>query len=253
MRDFTLLLYQDLLNALKFNEYLIYPNLANPEVLKKSIILRHDIDAMPLKALAMAKVENNSGLRSAYFFKIRPEIFIPEIVQQISSLNHEVGYHYEDLARNHGNYARAISDFERNLDTLRKTVPVSTICADGDPLSKYSNLWLWEKYDYKRYGIECEIYLDIDYNEYAYFTDTGRCWDGERYNVWDHVKSNKFWPHYHTTIDIIQAIEKGDFPDKVVVNSHPQRWSNNIYDWSKELVMQNVKNQVKFLLMKIGG
>jgi hypothetical protein len=253
MRDFTLLLYQDLLNTLQLKDYLIYPMIVNPDVLKKTIILRHDIDAMPLKALAMAKVEYNSGLRSSYFFKIRPEIFIPEIVQQISSLNHVVGYHYEDLARNHGNYTKAISDFERNLDALRKTVQVTTICADGDPLSKYSNLWLWEKYDYKRYGIDCEIYLDINYNEYAYFTDTGRCWDGERYNVWDHVKSNKFWPNYHTTHDIIQAIDNGMFPNKVVINSHPQRWNDSMYDWSKELVMQNVKNQVKFLLMKIGG
>ena len=245
MRDFTLRLYNDLLILLKSKDYQIQPNL-NPNTNQyKTIILRHDVDAMPSNALAMAKIENNAGIRSSFFFKTRPDILIPSIVQQIASLNHEIGYHYEDLVRNHGNYKKAISDFERSLDSIRKFFPVTTICADGEPLSKYNNLWLWEKYDYKRYGIECEMYLDINYNEYAYFTDTGRSWNGENYNIWDHVKSNKHWPRYHSTSDIIQAIEKDTFPKKAAVNIHPQRWNDNMYEWTKELLLQNVKNLVK--------
>lgn len=254
MKDFTATYYALLIDTLKTHAYLFYTISDYTKVENKSshmVLLRHDIDAMPFKALEIAKVEKKAGVRSSFFLKIDPQIFIPGIVAQIAEFDHEIGYHYEDLARNHGNYAKAISDFESNLDALRKTVPVTTICADGDPLSKFSNLWLWEKYDYKRFGIDCEIYLDIDYNEYAYLTDTGRCWDGARYNVWDHVKSDKFWPRYHKTQDIIQAIENGTFPVKSVINTHPQRWNGNIYEWTKELVMQNAKNQVKFLLMKI--
>jgi hypothetical protein len=132
---------------------------------------------------------------------------------------------------------------------LHKIFPVTLICADGDPLSKYNNLWLWEKFDYKRFGISHEMYLDIDYNDYAYFTDTGRCWNGDKFNVWDHIKTNKKWPHYHSTSDIIHALENDTFPVKSAINIHPQRWNDNVFEWTKELVMQNVKNQVKRLLL----
>jgi hypothetical protein len=217
----------------------------------KSIILRHDIDAMPLNALSLATVEYKAGVRSSFFFKTQPGILNQQVIRQISSLDHEIGYHYEDRARNHGNYANAISDFERNLDALRKIFPVTLICADGDPLSKYNNLWLWEKYDYKRFGISHEMYLDIDYNDYAYFTDTGRCWNGDRFNVWDHVKTNKQWPHYHSTSDIIHALENDTFPVKSAINIHPQRWNDNVYGWTKELVWQNAKNVIKWGLLRI--
>ncbi|MCX6266810.1 MAG: hypothetical protein NTW16_05560 [Bacteroidetes bacterium] len=251
MKDFTLSLYQQLIDILKSKEYHILPNSISPDLSHKSIILRHDIDAQPSKALSMAILENRTGIRSSFFFKTRPEAFIPSIVQQIASLGHEIGYHYEDLVRNHGNHANAISDFERNLDALRKVFPVTTICADGNPLSRYNNLWLWEKYDYKRFGITCEMYLDIDYNEYAYFTDTGRCWNGDKYNVWDHVKTSKQWPRYRTTADIIKSIENDTFPTKAAINIHPQRWNDNPWAWTKELLLQNMKNVVKQGLLAI--
>lgn len=253
MKDFTARSFALLLDTLESYGYLFYTISDYIKVTKNTshiAFLRHDIDANPSKALDIAKIEKKAGIRSSYFFKASPGIFIPGVVKQIAAFDHEIGYHYEDLARNHGNYHVAISDFERNLDAMRKVVPITTICADGNPLSKYNNLWLWEKYDYKRFGIDCEVYLDIDYNETAYFTDTGRCWDGEKYNVWDHVKSNKFWPRYHTTYDIIKAIETGTFPQKTVMNVHPQRWHDTLLEWSKELVMQNIKNQMKYLLMK---
>lgn len=253
MKDFTLIQYQNLLTTLKLKGYQIQANTVVKESPQKTIILRHDIDALPLKAISMAIVENKMGVASSFFFKIHPDIFIPQIIQEVASLDHKIGYHYEDLARNHGNYAKAISDFERHLDLMREIVPVNTICADGNPLSKYNNLWLWDKYDYRQFGIECEMYLDIDYNETAYFTDTGRCWDGDKFNVWDHVKTDKPWPRFHTTAAIIHAIGNDTFPVIAAFNIHPQRWQDTIYGWSKELVMQNVKNQVKYLLLKRGG
>ncbi len=251
MLDYSIQAYKLLFSTLVSKEYSVIANDNSDETQKQNlIILRHDIDAKPLKALAIAKVENSLDIISTYFFKINPTILNPQIVKQIISLNHCIGYHYEDLVRNHGNFSKAISDFEKNLDNIRKLYPVTTICADGDPLSKYNNLWLWDKYDYKRFGIESEISLDIDYNEYAYYTDTGRSWDGDKYNVWDHVKTNKIFPQFHSTFDIIDAVEKGVFPEKAVINIHPQRWTDNILDWTKELIFQKIKNNGKYLIVK---
>ena len=50
---------------------------------------------------------------------------------------------------------------------------------------------------------------------------------------------------FRSTFDIIEAVEAGRFPDKVMINAHPQRWTDNPVAWGKELVWQNVKNVIK--------
>jgi hypothetical protein len=250
MRDFTLSIYEALLKAAIRQGYMIIPNLLEGIQSEKKIILRHDVDAYASRSVLMAGVESSLNVKASYFFKIHPSIFKPELALRIFSQGHSIGYHYEDLSRNHGNFEKAISDFERNLDAMRKVVPVNTICADGNPMSKYNNLWLWEKFDYKRFGISCEMYLDINYEVYAYYTDTGRNWHGNNYNVWDHVQSHKKWPVYKSTSEIIEAIQNGTFPSWIEFNIHPQRWNDHPLDWTQEYVMQNIKNKAKYILIK---
>ena len=50
---------------------------------------------------------------------------------------------------------------------------------------------------------------------------------------------------FRSTWDIILAAERGLLPDKIMLNVHPQRWTDNPVEWTKELVWQNVKNVVK--------
>jgi hypothetical protein len=53
-----------------------------------------------------------------------------------------------------------------------------------------------------------------------------------------------------TTWDIIKAAEKGLLPDKVMINTHPQRWTDNSVEWMRELFWQNFKNVIKRYLLK---
>ena len=55
----------------------------------------------------------------------------------------------------------------------------------GSPMSPYDNRLLWTKYDYRDYGIIGEPYFDVDFSEVAYYTDTGRRWDGDSVSVRD--------------------------------------------------------------------
>jgi len=50
---------------------------------------------------------------------------------------------------------------------------------------------------------------------------------------------------FRKTWDIIEAADKGLLPDKIMLNTHPQRWTDKPWPWVKELVWQNVKNVVK--------
>jgi len=55
---------------------------------------------------------------------------------------------------------------------------------------------------------------------------------------------------FHSTFDIIEAAEKGLLPDKIMLNTHPQRWDDNPLEWAKELIWQNVKNVVKYFYVR---
>jgi len=36
---------------------------------------------------------------------------------------------------------------------------------------------------------------------------------------------------FRTTWDIIEAVEKGMLPDKIMLNTHPQRWDDRAWPW----------------------
>jgi hypothetical protein len=55
---------------------------------------------------------------------------------------------------------------------------------------------------------------------------------------------------YHSTFDIINASNKDNLPEKIMLTLHPQRWTDRLGPWVKELVWQNVKNQVKLLMVR---
>ena len=45
--------------------------------------------------------------------------------------------------------------------------------------------------------------------------------------------------------DIIEAADEGLLPDTIMLNAHPQRWTDRPLPWMRELVWQNVKNVIK--------
>jgi hypothetical protein len=74
-------------------------------------------------------------------------------------------------------------------------------------------------------------------------------------SIRDKVPQQKKWREqglvFRSTFDIIQAAEKGQLPDKIMITTHPERWTDRPLPWVKELVWQNVKNVVKFFLIKV--
>jgi hypothetical protein len=273
--DFTIKKYIELLESLNTGKYTfqtITEFLEQSE--NKTIILRHDVERNYNNALQMAQIQYKLGILGTYYFRFSKKHFQKDVVEEIAHLGHEIGYHYDDLAKCKGDYEKAIKRFEENLKILRKIAPVKTICMDGSPLSKYDNKDLWKKYNYHDFGILSEPYFDINFNEVGYLTDTGRRWDGEKVSVRDKVpdtgsripggersrylvsgtcpeRSRRAWNlSFHTTTDIINAAYNGQLPNKIMLTFHPQRWTDKPLPWVKELVWQNFKNQVKRLLVK---
>lgn len=256
MKDFTLKTFTTLLSEFKkagyefqtFEEFLLNPGL-------KSIILRHDVDRLAANSLAIAKIEMEFEIKGSFYFRIGKESNQPDIIRQIRNMGHEIGYHYEDLTLSKGNFEEAYQLFLGHLNYFRQFYPVRTICMHGSPLSKWDSRNIWKEYDYKTIGLIGEPYFDINFSQVLYLTDTGRRWDGSNVSIRDKELKNgsdflSGQYSFHSTGEIIRALQVKRLPDQLMMTFHPQRWSDNIFDWTQEYILQNLKNQLKRALIK---
>ena len=222
------------------------------------IILRHDVDLKAGNSLATAQMEQALGIKASYYFRVVAESNQPDIIRSIAELGHEVGYHYEDMAIANGDVPKAYAHFEKQLQYFRSFYPVRTICMHGAPTSKWDGKDLWKQYDYRALGVIGEPYFDVDFSQVFYLTDTGRCWDGYKVSVRDKIpvyqdQWNMQGLVYHATDDIIRAAEQGSLPARIMITTHPQRWTDKRLAWLKELLVQNLKNIIKRLIIKLKG
>lgn len=240
--DFTTDKYRELLKTLKSHG---------------NFQLRHDVDLRPERSLRVAEIEAEEGLTATYYFRIVPESYDEAIIKQIVSLGHTAGYHYECLTTCNGDMAAAYKDFCRNLELLRKVVPINTACAHGSPRSPWNSQDIWKQYDIHALGIDYEPMIDTDFSKTLYLTDTGRRWDGYKVSVRDKV------PHYqeqwavkglvfHSTDDIIRALLNPEHPihkHDLLINTHPQRWMPFGAQWLVEAGLQQAKNIAKRVIV----
>ena len=239
--DFTLTKYSELLNALKAYGF-------------QELTLRHDVDLKPMNSLRTAQMEAEKGLHGIYYFRAVPESWDEDIIKLIAMLGHEIGYHYESLTTCDGDVDKAFEDFCKNLEALRTIVPVRSICMHGSPRSPFDSKDIWKKYDYHKLNIDYEPYIDTDFSQVFYLTDTGRRWDGYKVSVRDKIPQYQDeWTSkgltFHTTDDIIEGLHKGLVPQKLMITIHPQRWNPYGLEWCKELFVQNIKNSIKRILI----
>ncbi|MCB0397206.1 MAG: hypothetical protein KDD36_11155 [Flavobacteriales bacterium] len=248
-RDFTLRSYERLLSSLLENGYrfLTFEEYLEKGLEGKQVILRHDVDDLPENSHRTAIIEHQLGIKGVYYFRIVRQSNHPNVIRDIAALGHEIGYHYEDLALARGDMQKAIKKFEDNLNYFREYYLVKTICMHGSPRSRWDNRKVWEKYNYRDFGISGEPYLDLDFNKFAYLTDTGRTWNGALVSVRDKVSS----PHqlnFARTDQIIENVKT--LPDHLMITVHPQRWNDGLLLWTKELIFQNLKNLIKRIIIR---
>lgn len=254
MKDFTLHMYRTLLETLQQQGYelISYSDYCHRKAAGRFAILRHDVDARPENSLLTAQIEHSIGARATYYFRVGQESNRPEIIRAIAHLGHEIGYHYEDLALCNGDVVKAYEHFCTWLDYFRRYYAVETICMHGAPTNQYDGRTLWQHYDYKALGLVGEPYLDTDFNDLLYLTDTGRCWDGYKVSVRDKIPDHQDrWNaqglSFHTTPQILAALREDRLPEHIMFTVHPQRWTNSSLQWWTERISQSIKNIIKLL------
>lgn len=216
-------------NIMRFDEFLI-----TDKKLDSLCLIRHDVDRKPKNALIMAKLEKRMGITSTYYFRSKNHTFIPEIIKQIHNYGHEIGYHYESLSDKKGRMDEALEDFKIQLDKFRKIVPINTISMHGKPLSQFDNRNMWKNQKnhnklISEFGILGEIYLDIDYSDIVYISDTGRNWSQNKNNVRDKVLTDQRLNFYNGS-DLLNYLWT-DKIKKLIFLVHPDRWNNSVLEY----------------------
>lgn len=98
--DFTENAYRimltDALDYYTFTNYIDFEGLTTPFIIK-----RHDVDFSVHRALALAKIENELGIKATYFFNPHCEFYnlfereISDKIIEIKSLGHKIGLHFD--------------------------------------------------------------------------------------------------------------------------------------------------------------
>jgi hypothetical protein len=261
LRDFDLQMYRRLCEALVAAGYQAWSIARYLEAGREDsicelprylVLLRHDIDRRPGTAVRMATLEHELGLEATYYARVVPGVFRPSVLSRLAALGHEVGFHYETLSKCGGDFERAIDLFRKDLSRLRQVSDVRTISMHGRPLSPHNNRDLWQKADYRTLGLVGEAYLSIDYQDVAYFTDTGRAWNDERHNLRDRVPGSLETTRVGSTIDLIALVRSQTVP-RLCISAHPNRWASNGLEWFGSLAWDRATNAGKRLVLLVRG
>lgn len=251
MRDFTLSAYREYLKAIKlsYSNIITFADfLSASRPAESFIIIRHDVDRKPGNALKMARLESDIGITSTYYFRTKPHVFKPDIISHIADEGHEIGLHYESLSDARGNHEKALIFFENSLKELRKIAPIKTIAMHGSPLSFYDNRDLWKdplnhSYLNNILEIKGEIYLDVNYSDIAYITDTGRNWSAVLSNRRDIVNS-AITPNFKNSKALLECFKQAYYP-KTVFQVHPERWTDSYIEYWTQWGIDHLANLVK--------
>lgn len=115
---FTYQAYVTMLDMLRDHGY-TFSDYHKWEEFDKPVILRHDVDSSPEKALQLAKLENKRGVHSTFFVLLTTDFYnvfserTHECFKEISKLGHEIGLHFDETR-----YPESFGDPSKNREHI---------------------------------------------------------------------------------------------------------------------------------------
>ena len=121
----------------------------------------------------------------------------------------------------------------------------------GRPLSAHDNRKIWEAEEQylklvNHFHLLGEVYLDIDYADIAYISDTGRNWSPTEKNRRDVVDS-QISLNFCNGQDLFHYLDHQPHP-KLVFMIHPERWSENCIEYGIQYIKDKIINSIKALV-----
>ncbi len=222
------------------------------------LILKHDVETNPAKALKLAQIENKYSHKGSYYvqaylLKNKKNV---DILKKIQDLGHEVSYHHDVMDSNKGDLTKARLEFQKYVDLFEKYgFLIETVCQHGNPVIEregYSSNrdFFRDRFIAQTYKNISEIMVNFKSRlniDYKYISDAGYGWkvifDPENNDV---VKSDEKNISLGDLNGVRNVIKNGG---SVIVSTHPHRWYSNVVNAQiKDSFFKIIKNTAKLLL-----
>ena len=199
---------------------------------KKWIVIKHDVETNVKKALDIAIIESQHNICSTYYVQAYLLKNNKKDLLKISSLGHEVTYHYDVLDSNKGNFELATSEFKNTINIFNEmNLDVNTICPHGNPVYNRSG-WSSNK-DFFRNKKIVELFPNIidivvqlpdllNYS-YIYLSDASYNWKKIKNIESNDIKNDgdEIIKNYDVFFNIISKT------NNLIISSHPHRWEKS--------------------------
>ena len=187
---------------------------------RKDIIWRHDVEFSPIQALKMAKIENELGVKTTYFFQTHSENyniyekFFSDILQEIRSFGHHIGLHFDSHYWGVSDEKSLNRCIEIDKDYFNKVFDI-----DIDTFSFHNTTPFVLNCEGYKYGGLINSYAKYFKENYQYCADSTGYW---RYEVLDEVLKDPATKHIQVLIHDAMWSDEVMSPRKRVMYSIQQ-------------------------------
>jgi hypothetical protein len=274
--DFTYNKYADIISIISKSDYKVIrisDYIQSESLPERFIIIRHDVDHDPYYQVKFAELEQKHNIYTTYYFRYTDTIFKEEVIDRISQMGHEIGYHYEVFTKTRGDVSEALRIFREEQAIFNEKWQSITVCPHGGSFventdgyslqniikliprllsgktifSKNINFNMWDHSKCEDYNIIGDAYHSIDFSDVLYLSDTGRSWD-DNYKRLDKVYSeiNTIF-NVKSSDDIIRIIKNKE-ADKIYLLIHVEQWKDKFIDWVSWYAAQLIRRNAKKLV-----
>lgn len=209
------------------------------------LILKHDVETNPKKALKMARIEHRHKQQGSYYVQAylldAPDNI--RILKQIGELGHEVSYHHDVMDSNKGDITNAEREFECNKKRFEAHgFSIATVCQHGNPIidriGYHSNRDFFRNAEVAtKYAHITEIMVHFRARIQAdclYISDAGYRW-----NIISNPESNDVenCMENDVTLESLREIVELGMRQSLIVSTHPHRWHNNLITMKIQTLM----------------
>lgn len=239
---FTYENYLRFLSLLEENEY-VFASYHDWNEKQRCVILRHDIDNSPAKALELAMLEHSKGVRSTYFALLTSDFYnvfskgTLQCLKSIREYGHEVGLHFDETQYEISNAEKYAFLIKKEASILSEAVgvPVTTVS-----MHRPSEKTL--KADLEIPGI-INSYSRIFFKKFKYLSDSRRHW---REPVGEIIRSGRYERLHILTHAFWYSEQEKSIHDSVsgyVNSANMERYlayKNNISDMDSIMTKEDV-------------
>jgi|GEM_PF-887747 len=221
------------------------------------LVLKHDVETNPSKALELAKIEKKYNHKGTYYvqgylLKNKKNLLI---LKKIQSLGHELSYHHDVMDSNNGDLSSAKREFEAYLNLfLQNGFKFKTVCQHGNPIVERfgynSNRDFFRNPNINEHFKDiCDIMVNFKVKanvNYDYISDSGYGWkiifSPENNDVIDTTDKDIVLKNHKEVLNFITSKKS------IVISTHPHRWSKSYLRAKlKQILFFSIKKIAKTL------